>query len=149
MEAALAAAFKVIASSGISLAEAKFLRRTAVVAALSPAAAGVGNHVDALQAVLASAGAGIVPEAKAALRSRGAGKLAAKLGRHNKLRNADAQLDFALAREMAEEIRRAGDVLAKAEIAKIKHPAPRRPSGEGRSRGGLGGRCGSDGRRGA
>jgi hypothetical protein len=95
---------KSVGEAGLSLAEAKFLRKRAVevaAAAVAGAAPGFGGHIAALDLAVAAAGVESVSEAKAALRGRGESKLAAKLGRLSTLRNSEAHTGFGLACSIA------------------------------------------------
>ena len=95
-----AAVLAAIGGCGCSATEAKFLRRTAVTAAVAPAPAGA-PYVAALQETLLAAGCSKVAEAKAALKVRGANALSARLGRLSRLRNSEAHPDLGLAQDVA------------------------------------------------
>ena len=89
-----------IAGCGCSATEAKFLRRTAVTAAVTPAPA-AAPHVAALRETLLAAGCRRVAEAKAALKVCGASALSARLSRLSRLRNSEAHPDLGLAQDVA------------------------------------------------
>ena len=95
---------KSVSEAGLSVAEARFLRKRAVevaAAAVTGAVPGFGGHIAALDLAVVAAGAESVSEAKAALRVRGESRLAAKLGRLSILRNSEAHTGFSLACSIA------------------------------------------------